>query len=181
MPAKNAMSRLPKPWGAFLSDLDAALPAPVELHCMGGFVLAAVYAVPRTTGDLDYLAAIPNQAATILEGLGGQGSSLAAKHKVSLQRVGVADCPENYDSRLSELHLGLKNLRLMVLDPYDLILSKLTRNSPKDREDIKFLARDVNLESAKLRARFDNEMKPWLPNLVRHELTLKLWSEFFPA
>jgi hypothetical protein len=31
---------VPQPWDAFLKDLDAELEAPVELHCLGGFVLA---------------------------------------------------------------------------------------------------------------------------------------------
>ena len=36
-----------------------------------------------------------------------------------------------------------RNLHLMALDPYDLALSKLERNSQKDRDDVRFLARRV--------------------------------------
>ena len=41
------------------------------------------------------------------------------------------------------------------------------------------LAAKLNLEFSVLQSRFDAEMKLWLPNLSRHELTLKLWSEYF--
>ena len=30
---------IPEPWGAFLRDLDRELGRPVELHCLGGFVV----------------------------------------------------------------------------------------------------------------------------------------------
>jgi hypothetical protein len=170
---------LPRPWPEFLVNIDAALLEPVEVHCMGGFALIAAYNFPRATGDLDYLATIPKEVSPILEELGGPGSKLAIKHRVCVQRVGIADLPDDYASRLAELDLGMKNLRLFVLDPYDLVLSKLTRNSPKDREDVKYLAQTFLLESSALHQRFEQEMKPWLPNLARHELTLKLWSEYF--
>jgi len=69
---------------------------------------------------------------------------------------------------------------LKILEPYDLLLSKLTRNSPKDREDIKYLAGKLNLNFSTLLERYSKEMKPWLPNVDRHELTLNVvWKEYF--
>jgi Nucleotidyltransferase of unknown function (DUF6036) len=67
----------------------------------------------------------------------------------------------------------------MVFDPYDLALSKLTRNSPKDREDVKAVAGKLRLSFKELMKIFDDEMKPWVPNLERHDLTLQLWREYF--
>lgn len=46
---------LPAPWGDFLAAIDQALPAPVALHCLGGFVVAVRYGFPRSTLDLDYV------------------------------------------------------------------------------------------------------------------------------
>jgi hypothetical protein len=61
-----------------------------------------------------------------------------------------------------------------------LVLSKLTRNSPKDRDDVKLLAARLKLSFKTLTERFDLEMKRWLPNLERRILTLeKLWKEYF--
>jgi hypothetical protein len=49
------MSReIPEPWRAFLGDLDRELVTPVELHCLGGFVVTMLYAhaVPLDIGTL---------------------------------------------------------------------------------------------------------------------------------
>ena len=40
----------------------------------------------------------------------------------------MTDLPENYQERLIKAELGLQRLTLKVLDVYDLVLSKLTRN-----------------------------------------------------
>ena len=49
----SATSReLPAPWRAFLADVDRGLTNPVEIHCLGGFVAAFYYDLPRPTNDL---------------------------------------------------------------------------------------------------------------------------------
>jgi hypothetical protein len=45
-----------------------------------------------------------------------------------------------------------RNLHLMALDPYDLALSKLERNSQKDRDDVRFLALTVPSTSTSFRS-----------------------------
>lgn len=48
---------------------------------------------------------------------------------------GLVDHPDSYQERLREMFEGVfQNLRLWALDPYDLVLTKLNRNLPKDRE-----------------------------------------------
>jgi uncharacterized nucleotidyltransferase DUF6036 len=173
------MTQLHEPWKSFLTEVDEQLCEPVELHCIGGFPLIAFYGVSRITMDIDFLTAIPATCRQRLESTAGLGSPLSKKHRVFLQSVGIADYPDDYDSRLVEFSTGLQHLRLMVVDPYDLLLSKLTRNSVKDREDVRGLAAKLNLTFPILEERFAKEMKPWLPNLERHELTLRLWKEFF--
>jgi len=37
---------LPSLWGEFLDELDKALSEPVELHCIGGFVISVPYGLP---------------------------------------------------------------------------------------------------------------------------------------
>jgi hypothetical protein len=152
----------------------------VELHCLGGFVLGALYGLPRPTDDLDYISVIPQDGCEEVDNLTGRGSSLSKKYRVFLQHVGsIPELPEGYDERLTTLALGLPQLSLRVLEPYDLALSKLTGPSPKAREDVKFLAAKLHLSYAILVNRLEEEMKPWLPNLGRHLLTLKLWREYF--
>lgn len=172
---------LREPWASFLAELDQALPFPVEIRCCGAFVLTAIYQAPRFTGDLDYVEILPSNALEPLERLGGRGSRLAKKHGVWVQHVGIADYPDEYATRLKLLDFALRKLRIAALDAYDLALSKLARNSPKDREDVKFLAKKLNLSYGVLYERFAREMKPWIANSERHERTLQVvWKEYFP-
>jgi hypothetical protein len=76
--------------------------------------------------------------------------------------------------------LNLQKLSLWVLEPYDLLLTKLARNSPKDREDAKFLIQKEKLEFTTFYARWQEEMAPWIANRERHELTTQLWKDYFP-
>jgi hypothetical protein len=41
--------RPPEHWHSFLLAIDLALDRPVTLHCLGGFVLAMLYGLPRPT------------------------------------------------------------------------------------------------------------------------------------
>ena len=70
---------IPKPWDAFLKDLDRSLEEPVELHCLGGFVLTMLYGLKRPTADVDVLAVRPRMD---LNPLAGIGSPLHKKHRV---------------------------------------------------------------------------------------------------
>ena len=171
---------LPKHWDDFLKAVDKTLEETVCLHCIGGFVIETVYGIPRKTGDLDYLSVDPTDAAGTLEEIAGQQSELASNHNLYLQYVNVAEYPINYEDRLTQLDLELEKLQLFVLDPYDLILSKLTRNLERDRDDVKALAVVQQLSFGVLKKRYQEEMD-WLPNPHIHNLTLKLWKDYFPS
>jgi Nucleotidyltransferase of unknown function (DUF6036) len=169
--------KLLAPWAAFLDELDSLVPEPLALHCIGGFVLTVLYGVPRVTSDLDCVAILPHHD---LEAIAGRGSPLAKKHRVYLQYVAVNTMLQDYETRLKELFpRRFKNLRIFVPDPYDLILSKLERNSPKDREDVDYLANKLKLDRNLLRERYEREQRPNLSNEPRHDLTLKLWMDLF--
>jgi hypothetical protein len=175
------MAELPSPWRDFLTDLDKLVAEPVALHCLGGFVVRFHYGLAsRITGDIDYYTAIPNVAN--LQDVAGPASPLARKHRVYLQRVTVTELPEDYESRLTEmLPKQFKNLRLYAPDPYDLMLSKLERNSGKDREDAAHLFHSLRLNLAILSERYQKELRPNLGNPAREDLTLKLWIEILQA
>jgi hypothetical protein len=68
-------------------------------------------------------------------------------------------------------------LRLFALDPYDLALSKLERNRERDRDDVKYLAIRVPLVPEELMARYEKEMRPYLSNEAKHDLTIRLWIQ----
>ncbi len=62
MPSKLLKLNLPDHWSDFLQAVDEKLQAPVELHCMGSFVVEAVSGIPRRTADLDYISVDPTSA-----------------------------------------------------------------------------------------------------------------------
>ena len=174
----NSSSSLPSPWAGFLDEVDTFLSRPVELHCLGGFVLTALYGLPRPTGDIDYIAAVPGDEIEALQEIAGPSSTLARKYRVHVQYVTVAEVPEEYETRLVEIFPHrFSHLRLRALDPHDIVLSKITRNSPVDDADVGFLATTGAVDPSVLWDRYQRELRPRLGNQERHDLTLRLWLE----
>ena len=170
------MDELPEPWRSFFGELDTALNQEVVLHCLGGFAAKIMYALPRETADVDVLPFASNREIESVLARAHEGSELHKKHHVYLQVVGLAPIPDGYESRLAEMFPGtFTHLRFFALDPYDLALSKIERNSQRDRDDVKHLARVVPFDLEVLRLRFEDELKPDLGNPERESLTLQLW------
>lgn len=153
------------------------------MHCLGGFVLAVVWRLPRPTGDIDFIEVRPSAAGEELLRIAGAGSPLATKHHLQFQRVTVAEYPEGYEGRLIDITpRGIHKLRIMALEVHDVALAKLSRNSPRDRADVEFLAKEGALDGRRLKERFDTELRPYLLNEARGAQTLELWlAEFFGA
>lgn len=166
----------PEPWYSFLKEIDSSLTEETPLHCLGGFVVTVVYEADRSTIDLDALSLVGRDS-PIWE-LAGRGSEMHKRHRVYLDRVGIAPLPEDYEDRLTEIFVGIfKYLRLFALDPYDVALAKIERNSTRDREDVKHLARVVPFDLEILKQRYHDELRVYLGNPEREDLTLKLWIE----
>ena len=165
----------PEPWHSFLQELDQQLTGETRLHCLGGFVITVCYGLTRPTSDVDFLSSIhSNHVLT----LGQEGTALHRKYGVYLQAVSEPTLPENYGDRVVEMFPSIYgNLRLFALDPYDLALSKLERNRERDRDDIKYLATHVPLVPEKLMARYKEEMRPYLSQEAKHDLTVQLWVQ----
>jgi hypothetical protein len=169
---------LPSPWDRFLREVDGRLGQRTEIHCLGGFVLHVMFNLPRPTADVDFVGTSPASASAELERIAGRGTELARAHGLYLQFVAVCDFPDDYEDRLVDLAPStLSNLRLRALAPEDLVLSKLTRNSPKDIFDVQFLAMEGFLNLDVLHARYRDHLRPYLANTDRHDLTLQLWTE----
>jgi hypothetical protein len=175
------LSDLSEQWHAFLSDVNAAMPEAIELHCLGGFVAASHYGLPRPTADLDYLQIAPPAAQEHLQALAGEGSPLAKKHGLYFQYVALVSLPYHYEERLAEIFRNqFKSLRLYALDPHDLALSKLSRNSSVDREDVHYLAKAVPLDPAVLQRRYEEELRPIiLGSQEEHDQTMRMWLEAY--
>lgn len=172
---------LPQPWASFLEELDGLLNERFDFHCIGGFAAVVAYNLPRSTNDLDYFTLTPHNRMGHVEQLAGRGSALARKHRVHLHRAAVASLPEDYEARLSEVYPGhFTNIRLYVPDPYDLVLSKLSRNSDTDRDDVKHLSTELSLDPNVLRERYGRELRTiQIGEVNERDQTLEFWIEAY--
>src|SRR5687768_216092 len=143
--------RIPEPWFSFLRDVEQALKETVEIHCLGGFVLSILWGLPRPTGDIDFIKVRPRPTGETLLRIAGDGTPLAKKHHLHVQRVTIAEYPEGYEERLIDITpAGFRRLRIMALEVHDVVLAKISRNSPKDRADVEYLARKGVLNRRRL-------------------------------
>jgi Nucleotidyltransferase of unknown function (DUF6036) len=177
----DMVANLSSPWKEFLEELDGLLNESIKLHCIGGFAIVAAYGLPRSTNDLDYFSLEPYNRVRELQEIAGEGSPLARRHKVHVHHAAVATVPENYHTRMTELFPArFDNLGLFVLDPYDIILSKLSRNLERDRQDVHYLAKTKDLDPHLIRDRYEKELRT---NLIgpaeRHDATLRFWLEAY--
>lgn len=174
--------RPPEPWRSFFVEIDKVLDQPIALHCIGGFAIAMLYGLPRPTVDVDCLTVVPVEETEPLEILAGKGSALHKRYGVYAQHVGIVTVPENYADRLTLMFpSAYRRLALLGLEAHDLALSKLERNSARDREDVKHLAHAAPLNLAILEDRYRSELRPYLVNTDRHDLTLRLWLEMLAS
>lgn len=169
-----------EPWRSFLADLDGLLRGPVELRCLGGFVVTQQYGIGRETSDIDFLAAIKQSPEDDVESLAGLGSKLHRKYRLYMQHVTIATPPADYASRMVRMFpaASWQRLSLFALDAADIALSKLERNAERDREDFIRLARAGYIDRQVLKDRYYEELRPYLLSRISwHDKTLELWLE----
>jgi hypothetical protein len=172
--------RIPEPWLGFLRDVDRGLTRPVDVHCLGGFVLVVLCGLPRPTVDVDFVELESVNRSDELLRIAGEGSDIARAHRLHFQRVTVADCPAEYASRLVDLTpRSFKRLRLRAFEVHDVVLAKLGRNSARDRADVEFLVGKDLLKRRVLERRFESELRPYAFNEKRSTDAFRLWLDLF--
>jgi hypothetical protein len=150
----------PSPWKEFLQDLDAAVTEPCRLPCFGGFAVTLEYGISRLTADIDVLDVAPPRIVAVLMKEGGKGFPLAIKHKVYLDIVRIANSPYDYESRLRPMYPGaFQHLHLLVMDSYDVALTKLRRDSDKDFQDVLQLAEKIPFDLDLFEKRYKEELR----------------------
>jgi hypothetical protein len=133
---------LREPWLSFLQEIDQRIEEVTVLPCLGGFVVTQCYGNLRATSDSDVLDVAPARMSARLVEIAGRGTELARRHRLYIDIVGVASVPYEYESRLTDLCPGtFERLHLRVMEPYDVALSKLSRNHDRDHDDVMYLAR----------------------------------------
>ena len=129
-------------------------------------------------GDVDVLEIAPPSAARAFSQVALQGGELHRKYGIYFDLVTVVQAPYEYESRLQRIFPGVfQHLLMMALDPDDLALTKLERNIERDRNDVRHLARTISFNLDLLRSRYQTELRPYLGNPKRDDLTLQLWIE----
>lgn len=169
-----------EPWRSFLAEFDGLLKGPVELSCLGGFVVTQLYGIGRETSDIDFLSVFTQSAEDDIEAIAGLGSKLHRKHRLYMQYVGIATPPADYATRLIPMFptAPWKNLKLFGLEATDIALAKLERNVDRDREDFLRLAQAGHIDRDVLKERYYEELRPYLLNRISwHDKTLELWLE----
>jgi hypothetical protein len=128
------------------------------LPCLGGFVVTECYGNPRTTRDFDVLDVAPRRMSAQLIAIAGQGSELARRHHLYID--------------------AFERLHLRVMDPYDVALSKLSRNLDRDHDDVMHLARTVPFDLDLLERRYKEELRPDLfGNVAEKDDWFHSWLE----
>jgi len=74
-----------------------------------------------------------------------------------------------------------RHLKLFAPEPHDLALTKIERNWDVDRSDLTLMAKAGLLDGEVLKQRYDREMRPYLADPSRHDLTVRLWAEIIGA
>lgn len=171
-------NEIPEPWNHFLHDLDNSLDRELSLVCIGGFVLAMLYGLARPTSDIDFIECRPKAEGKRLLDIAGEGKRLHKRHGVFLQYVSVAQLPDNYQDRLAAMFEGeFTYLRLYAVGAYDLALSKLERNSEKDRDDVTRLASASDFDPQELERIYEEEFRLYVEDRLFHRTTFEFWLE----
>ena len=169
----------PSPWKEFLQALDKKMTEVCRLPCFGGFAVTLAYGLSRLTFDIDVLDVAPPHAVEVLMREGGKGSPLAIKHKIYLDFVGIANPPYDYESRLRPLYkAAFQHLHLLVMDPYDVALTKLKRDSDKYFQDMLHLAEKIPFDLDVFEKRYKEELRDNTTGRPEdNDVTFNRWKE----
>ena len=133
----------------------------------------------RETADLDVLTVVPREAGHRVFQLAGKGSALHRKHRVYIDRVGIANYPVDYEERLVRAFPLWPKVRLWALEPHDLALTKLERSNDRDIPYVMFLAQAGLITRVTLMSRFETELEPYIPERTPgwNRTTLRMWVD----
>lgn len=152
------------PVEAFFLDLDRSWPMPegperIVLMVLGSTSLFLQCDYLRGTKDSDVIETVElrGERRQQLETLAGRGSSLYKRHRMYLDVVARAlpflpSEPLWYPAE--DLTSKLQHFSILVLDPVDVVVSKLARLHANDRDDIREMIRRDMVSHTEVLARF---------------------------
>ncbi len=158
----------------FLHDIDAQLnlKKTYSLYLLGGSALLLYYGSHRSTVDIDLVSS--DEAKDILK-IAGRNSKLSKEHNglyVDVPADGMYLISENFEEEAREFKESFKNIRVYVLDPYTLIISKISRLENKDFQDIEFLFTTQKLSLAILEKKYKQAVTTFAEEIDTYHFSL---------
>lgn len=140
---------------------------PIPLRIIGSFALFLQTDYVRGTKDADILEIndLPKKVWEQLETIAGKGSDLARSHRLYIDLVGPGFPflpPRPLLNPLKAQSERLKYFRLQVLDPVDVVVSKLKTFRASDLDDIRAMVIRHLLSPTLLVERFELAKDHWL-------------------
>ncbi len=137
----------------FLEGVDDALHGQAEVVVIGGAAAALEYAVATGTRDIDTWTSVQDDLRVAVE-RARQVTGLA----VPFAQSGVADGPQDFESRLERALPHLRRLAVMVPEKHDLVLMKVLRGDEHDLQAIQAIHQRSPLDLEILLDRYQEEM-----------------------
>lgn len=149
-----------EPWLSLLKEINDSLQSEISFHCFGAFAITVQFGLPRETSDVDVMSGIVQDHYGKLTEKAGKDSPLHKKYGVYLDLVGaIASVPDDYEDRLIEIDTPFKMIRFYVMEVHDIILAKISRNQPKDIQDVEYLAQIADIDVTLLEKRYYSELQ----------------------
>lgn len=137
-----------------ITEADKNLSRKADLVLIGGTALVVKYLSPRATMDVDTYSKVTKELQEAWK-----KAEKAIGVKIPLSQSTIAEGPYEMEDRFTLYQdLNLKNLKVFVPEPADIVLMKVPRFVGKDRDDIKHLIKEYKIPHKVLLNRFIDEM-----------------------
>ncbi|MFO8016214.1 MAG: DUF6036 family nucleotidyltransferase [Candidatus Woesearchaeota archaeon] len=160
----------------YLEALDRKLKAGVTMTAVGGTAMVLM-GLKESTIDVDFC--IDNEESHNII----KKTAIKSPFRVDLFHSGyifTLQLPEDYVRRARPYKTGLKNIKLKVLSPIDIIITKGARLNQRDIEDIRALVARKKIRKADLKARFKKVKGSWPGSDEQFEQNIRfIMNEFF--
>jgi hypothetical protein len=145
----------------FLKEVDENIENmhKVPVYIMGGAAMLLGYGSERSTRDIDLI--LTDECKSLLK-LAGRDSPLSKRHKglyLDTPAPGQYRISEKFEKYAIIYEKNIfKKLEIYILDPYDIILTKISRLEDKDILDIIHLFKKNRLSMEKLERKFKKSL-----------------------
>ncbi len=168
----------------FLSEMDKLLPTHIEIIAIGGTAIGLL-GIREQTMDVDffYKNISFDEMEKIVDKLKNKfkgkidywedGKMLLTKHG----RIIEQSLPSNYSKLANIVEEEYKNITLKVLNPVDIIITKIGRCNERDIEDIVAVQNKYHFSKEKLQKRFNLYLKKYTGNKNEYRANFKYVCE----